>query len=195
MSLIVVQDILISDDLIEEKFVCNLQKCKGACCWKGDFGAPLEEDEKTALEELYPSISDLLPHENIERIKELGMYTYYAEPEAWGTTLMDNGACVFMQTDHLGIAYCTIEKAFQDQLINFQKPISCHLYPARVTENLDSGFAAINYDRWDICSPACEKGENLKIPLYRFIKDALIRKYGESFYEDLDNAADYITRK
>ncbi len=193
--MIIVKDILISDDLIEEQFMCNLNACKGACCWEGDWGAPLEEEEKTILDEIYKTIEPYLSKEGRKVISEKGKYTYYEEPGEFGTPLLENAACAYMTYDLNGVAQCGIEKAHKDGVIDFKKPISCHLYPVRINSDKDSHFEALNYDRWDICNAACKKGKENQMPVYRFVKDALIRRYGQDFYDELEVAAQFVNNK
>lgn len=190
--MLIVKDILVSDDIIEQQFVCNLEACKGACCWEGDWGAPLEEAELEILEEIQAFVTPYLSQESQEVLQEKGPYTYYKEPQEYGTSLLKNGACVYMIYDEKGVAKCGIEQAYMDQKISFKKPISCHLYPIRVNRNEEIGFEALNYDRWDICSAACQLGKQLQMPLYKFVKEAIVRKYDESFYEELDRIAHYV---
>jgi hypothetical protein len=184
--LVIIQDILISDDLFETYFVCNLSRCKGACCWEGDFGAPLSRSEVSKLPEVYSVIEDFLSASSKKVLQEQGLSTFYDEPKYDGTPLHLDGRCAYLIVDELGIAKCSIEKAFEEGLTDFQKPISCHLYPIRMKENELTGFAAMNYDQWDICSDACQLGEELKMPLFRFVQQAIIRKYGQSFFEEMD---------
>lgn len=193
--MIAIGNILVSDEVVEEHFICHLDKCKGACCWKGDFGAPLELTEKQILDDIYPEVKEFLTKEGRKQIETNRPYRYYRGMASWGTELLDNGACAFMTKEKNGIAACGIEKAYKAGKTDFQKPISCHLYPLRVQENKTKTFTAINYDRWDICKAACALGESEKLPVYRFIKDALIRKFGKDFYESLEKAAGFIKQK
>ncbi|MEL6862927.1 MAG: DUF3109 family protein [Bacteroidota bacterium] len=193
--MLIVQDILISDDVVKEAFACNLSACKGACCWEGDYGAPLEAAELSTLEQIYPTVKNYLSEESRRCIEREGLYTYYTEPAEYGTPLLENGACAYLIYDELGIAKCGIEQAYRDGAIDFYKPISCHLYPIRVNSNKAVGFEALNYDQWDICSAACQKGQREGIPLYRFAKTALIRKYGADFYEELEAAVEYAKQE
>lgn len=190
--MIIIKDILVSDDLIEEQFMCNLNACKGACCWEGDWGAPLEQEELDILNKIYRTIKPYLSKEGRKVISKKGKYTYYEEPKEFGTPLLENGVCAYMTYDLNGVAQCGIENAYKDGVIDFRKPISCHLYPIRVNSEEDLHFEALNYDRWDICSAACEKGKELQMPVYRFAKDALIRKYGVDFYDELEAAAQFV---
>ncbi len=189
MAMIMIEDILISEDIVQEKFACNLSACKGACCIEGDYGAPLSEDEILTMEKLLPEILPYLPEPSQQAIKEKGFYTYNKEESVSETNLMKDGACVFMGRDDLGITFCGIQKAYKEGKISFYKPISCHLYPIRTSHNHMNGFQTLNYDRWEICDAACSNGKKNKIKLYEFVKEALIRKYGEDFYDQLDHAA------
>lgn len=190
--MIIVQDILVSDDLVEQQFVCNLTVCKGACCWEGDYGAPLEDAELPVLDSIFEKIKPFLSPAGIAAIEAQGKYVWVEEEGEWATTLVNNGPCAYMTLDASGIAQCGIEKAWKAGAIDFQKPISCHLYPVRVEKNEQLGFEALNYHEWDICSAACELGRKENVPVYRFVKDALIRKYGQEFYDELDGAAAFL---
>lgn len=193
--MILIQDILISDDLIEEQFLCNLKACKGACCWEGDWGAPLEAEELQTLENIYEAVRPFLSEEGIAAIEQKGLFTWFDDPKQYGTSLQPNGACAFMIRDVNGIAKCGIEQAWLDGKTSFRKPISCHLYPVRVKKNEENGFEALNYDRWDICSAACELGKREKLPVYRFVREALIRRYGPDFYNELEAAARHTLKE
>lgn len=190
--MLVIQDILISEEIVEEKFFCNLNACKGACCTEGDYGAPVEDVEMQSIHQYIDVIKENLPERSKVMIETNGGFTFYKEPKVWGTSCHEDGACVFLTTNELGIAMCGIEKTWYEGKIPFQKPISCHLYPIRISKNDIIGFEAWNYDRWDICSAACDKGKKEKMPIYKFVKDAIIRKKGASFYEELDAAAQFI---
>ncbi len=190
--MLIIQDILISDDIVEKKFLCNLNACKGACCVEGDFGAPLEDEEIEVLEKIYPKIKPFLTEEGKSVIEQKGVKAYYEEPKEYGTPLIDGKACAFINFNSEGIAICGIEQAYNQGEINFKKPISCHLYPIRIEKNDSAGFEALNYDKWDICNPACSLGNEKQLPVYRFLKDAIIRKYGEDFYEELEAAVAYL---
>lgn len=191
-AMIIIQEVLVSNDIIEKQFMCNLNACKGACCWEGDFGAPLEDEEIEVIQKDYQKIKPFLSKKGRKVIREKGKFTYYKEPEENGTPLLENAACAYMTYDYKGVAQCGIEQAHKAGVTSFKKPISCHLYPIRVTKQKNPLFEALNYDRWDICSAACEKGKEEQIAIYQFVKDALIRQYGEDFYTELDAAAQYI---
>ena len=185
--MIQIDDKLISEDLFSEEFVCNLAKCKGICCVDGDAGAPLDEDETKILDEIYPKIKSYLRPEGIQAIEEQGTYTLDFEGDLV-TPLVNNAECAYVIFDEKGYTKCAIEKAYEDGVIDWQKPISCHLYPIRITEY--SNFSAINYHEWDICSDACTLGKELGVKVYQFLKKPLIRKYGEEFYQTLSEAAE-----
>ena len=185
--MIQIDDKLISEDLFSEEFVCTLAKCKGICCVEGDAGAPLDEDETKILDEIYPKIKPYLRPEGIQAIEEQGTYTLDFEGDLV-TPLVNNAECAYVIFDEKGYTKCAIEKAYEDGVIDWQKPISCHLYPIRITEY--SNFSAINYHEWDICSDACTLGKELGVKVYQFLKKPLIRKYGEEFYQTLSEAAE-----
>ncbi len=182
--MIEVGKVILSDDVKEQFFVCNLEKCKGACCVEGDLGAPLEEGELTLLEESYEAVKPYLMKEGIEAIEKQGKYVLDEDGE-YSTTTIDGAECAYAVYDDRGILKCGIEQAFLEGKTDFKKPISCHLYPIRA-KRYDE-FEALNYDQWDICNPACDFGKELGVPVYKFLKDPLIRKYGESWYRELES--------
>lgn len=182
--------ILVSDDVTDKQFACDLNACKGACCWEGDFGAPLEHEELAILEEIYPKVEPLLTEEGKAAIAAQGFYTENKQFGGQDTPLVENRACAYMGLNETGMAYCTIERAYNEGLINWKKPISCHLYPIRVKTKPEANFEALNYDRWEICSAACTKGKREKIRVYEFAKPALIRKYGQAWYDELAAAVE-----
>lgn len=188
--MILIDEILISEDVIKKNFACNLSACKGACCVEGDYGAPLTEKEQLILAEVLVKVMPYLPENAKAVIQEKGFAVKNDIDAKLETELMPDGSCVFMGRNQLGITFCGIEKAFNAGDIDFKKPISCHLYPIRVTNNDITGFHSLNYDRWDICSAACDRGDKEEIRVYEFAKDAIIRQYGEEFYDQLSAAAD-----
>lgn len=190
--MIIVQDKLVSDDVVEQKFICNLSACKGACCWEGDFGAPLEKDELAIMESIQEKVRPFLSPAGIAALEAQGPYVWFEGMNENGTTLIDGGPCAYMTYDALGVAQCGIEMAWKAGAVDFQKPISCHLYPIRVSKYEHFNSEVLNYDRWDICSAACALGEKEQVPVYQFLKTALIRKYGQDFYDELDGAAQYL---
>jgi len=180
--MIQVGDILVSDDIRDKEFVCNLEKCKGACCVEGDYGAPLEEEELAILKRIYPRVKPYLTKKGINTIEKEG--THVIDPDGdYATPVIKGRECAYSHYDENGILKCGIEEAHKDGKIPFRKPISCHLYPIRVTKKRD--LEALNYNKWSICSPACTLGKQLQVPLYKFLKDPLIRKYGEEWYAEL----------
>ncbi len=185
--MIIIDDKLVSDELVNEAFVCDLNACKGACCVEGDYGAPLEAEEALLLREIYPRIEGFLLPEGRAAIEAQGTHVPGEEAGDFATPLIEGGPCAYMTRDELGIARCGIEQAWRAGAVDFQKPISCHLYPIRVSRLLD--YEALNYHRWEVCSAACSLGEKLKVPVYVFLKDPIVRRYGEAFYEALDEAA------
>lgn len=187
--MILIQEILISSAVIKEQFVCHLEKCKGACCVGGDYGAPIDDDEIPILTEAFEKIKPYMDPSGIKAIEEHGVYQLFDESRFKGVTLREDTACAFVRIDQQGIAHCTIEEAWKDGATDFRKPISCHLYPIRVRKSETRGYNALNYDKWNLCSPACSLGKQLKVPLYQFVKEALVRKYGQEFYDELDQVA------
>lgn len=177
---------LVSLDLIDENFTCDLEKCKGACCVQGESGAPLLDKEVEKLDKIYPDIKDFLRPETREFIEKKG--TSYIDADGEPVTQLNNGEeCVFTVFEN-GIARCGIEKAFDAGKTDFRKPVSCHLYPVRIRRYKD--FQAVNYDKWEICHPAIEKGDELQMPVYRFTGQSLIRRFGITWYDELNEAAE-----
>jgi len=187
MPMLAIGNALVSEDVIEKQFVCDLNACKGACCVKGDYGAPLEEDELPMLDAIYEKVKPYLTADGIKAIEKQGKYLLYEKKE-WVTPLAKGKECAYTIFDN-GTAKCGIEKAYYEGKISWKKPVSCHLYPIRITKH-KSGVDAINYDRWNICNPACKLGKSLQVPVYKFLKDSLIRKYGEDWYKELEFAAE-----
>ena len=177
-----VGEVLVSDDIREREFVCNLDKCKGACCVEGDYGAPLDEDELAILEDIYPKVKPYLSPEGIREIERQGKHTTDCDGDLV-TPVIDGRECVYAIYDKKGILKCGIEEAYNDGKVKWKKPISCHLYPIRITKKKE--FEALNYHKWHICSPACALGKELQVPVYQFLKVPLVRKYGEAWYDDL----------
>jgi Fe-S-cluster containining protein len=194
--MIAIDDVLISDDILEKNFICNLTACKGACCWEGDYGAPVTKAEESSIAEHLHTFIDELPDESKKYLSKYKSSKYYREPKMLGTPLLRNKRCVFLTTNELGVSICGIEKAYKEGKSPINKPISCHLYPIRVTKNEEQKFEAWNYDRWDICSAACKLGNKHQVRIYQFLKEAIIRYKGEGFYEALeayDN--EYLNKK
>jgi len=192
LDMLIVQDKLVDDEILKEEFMCNLNACKGACCWEGDMGAPLEEKEIEILDKEYASIRPFLTSEGQDKLDAVGTNVYYEEDKMMGTPLIENAACAFMTKNELGMAQCGIEQAWRDGKSSLRKPVSCHLYPIRIEQDHFASFETLRYDRWDICSAACSKGKDNKIKVFEFAKDALIRKYGQDWYDELEAA--YVNR-
>jgi len=191
--MIAIDNVLLSDEIIEEHFVCDLEKCKGGCCVDGDCGAPLTKDETKILKRIYPQIKPYLSPEYIPEIEKQGTNV---TDDQFGlvTPTVNGGICVYGITDEQGIVKCGIEKAWRAGKTDFRKPISCHLFPIRVIDK--SGFELINYEpRPTLCRPACALGNKLKVPVYVFLKEALIRKYGDEFYEGIEAVAKKVKGK
>ncbi|MCW3786669.1 DUF3109 family protein [Plebeiibacterium sediminum] len=183
--MIQIDDKIISLELFQEKFICNIAKCKGICCVEGDSGAPLTEDEAKELEEIYPKIKHLLSEDSIKVIEEEGTSVIDFEDELV-TPIVNGQECVYTYFDSKGTVHCAIEMAWKQGEVNFRKPISCHLYPIR-TKKLTQG-EALNYDVWPICADACILGEEKGVSVYQFLKEPLIRKYGEAFYHEMEES-------
>lgn len=180
---------IVSEDIIEKDFVCNLNACKGVCCVDGDAGAPLEKEEIKILEEIYPTVKPFLRKEGIESIEEQGTYivTEFGDLE---TPLVKGAECAYVIFDEKETAMCAIEEAYNKGLVSWKKPISCHLYPVRIQNY--SEFSAVNYHKWQICDDACTLGQELQVPVYKFVKEALVRKFGEDWYLELEKTAQKI---
>lgn len=178
--MILINNIFVEESILTASFCCNLSKCFGACCIEGESGAPLNIEELEQLENVYPKIKNYLPPKNQQILEKQGLYVKDEDGD-WTTPLTSkNGPCAFAVFKE-NIAYCSIEQAYKDNKINWQKPISCHLYPIRVERK--NNFIYLRYHEWNICQPAL-KG---KIPMFRFLKHALIRAFGAEFYEQLEN--------
>lgn len=187
--MIAIDNVLISEDIIEKNFICNLDACKGACCWEGDYGAPISEEEAAQLDQNIADILPYLPQESRNYLKRSPTSKYYKGPKMLGTPLLRNKRCVYLTEDANGVSLCGIEQAYKEGACAINKPISCHLYPIRVIKNEAQNFEAWNYDRWDICSAACKLGNKHKVRIYEFLKDAIIRYKGIDFYNQLDDIA------
>lgn len=185
--MIIIDNILISDDIITEEFICNLSKCKGGCCVDGDAGAPLNKDELKQIKAAYKVIKDELSDEAKAEIKRSGPYTT-EEGFGYVTPAINGGICVYGYTDEQGIVKCLFEKAYYEGRTDFKKPISCHLYPIREIRTREN--VALNYSpRETLCAPACKLGKSQKVKVYQFLKEPLIRRFGEPFYHALEQIA------
>ena len=189
--MIAIDNVLVSDDVIEAKFVCDLHKCKGGCCEDGDAGAPLEKKEMQIIEENFKQIAPYLSSEGSDVIKNKGKFLYDKE-FGWVTPTINNAICAYGFRDKQGIIKCGIEAAYNDGKLNWKKPISCHLFPIKTTRTKD--YTMLNYEpREVLCNPGCVLGKKVKMPVYQFLKESLIRKFGEAFYNTLHQIAlDYF---
>ena len=177
---------LVSEELIKENFICHLEKCKGACCIEGDAGAPLLESEIQILADIYPSVKPYMTAKGIETVEKFGTSVKNLDDDLTTPCVDGNKECAYVTWEG-GITKCAIEKAYEDGKVNWKKPISCHLYPIRLTAYPE--FDMLRYDRWSICSSACSFGDEHLVKIYQFLKDPLIRKYGEAWYQELEENA------
>jgi len=177
---------IVSEDILEKDFVCNLSACHGACCVDGDAGAPLNEEETKILQDIYPLVKPFLRKEGIAVIEAQGTWVNGTDGEL-ETPLIDDKDCAYVIFDGK-TALCGIEQAYNQGIVKWKKPVSCHLYPIRVKDF--SEFSAVNYDRWDICDPACSLGAELEVPVYKFVKEALVRRFGIDWYTELEKVAE-----
>ncbi|TKK64319.1 DUF3109 family protein [Ilyomonas limi] len=193
--MIAIDNKLISDSVLEAQFVCDLNKCKGGCCEDGDAGAPLEIEELNELISNYEVIKPYLTPEGIKAIEKQGKYIYDTE-FGWVTPTVNSGICAYGIRDEKGIIKCGIEQAYYDGKLKWKKPISCHLFPIRIQKSQqDEDLEYVNYEpRQDLCKAACKLGKQLKVPVYIFLKEAIIRKYGEEFYEALAASAEVVKK-
>ncbi|PKG50069.1 DUF3109 family protein [Olleya sp. 1-3] len=182
---------IVSESIIEKDFVCNLSACKGACCVEGDAGAPLSEEEARILKEIYPKVKPYLREEGIASIEAQGtsIITGFGDLE---TPLVGGAECAYVTFDDKKTAMCGIEQAYNAGEVEWKKPVSCHLYPIRVKDYTE--FSAVNYDKWDICDDACSLGKELQVPVYKFVKEALVRRFGEDWYTELEKVASKMSR-
>lgn len=190
--MIQIDDTIISLDVFKEKFLCNLDACKGECCIEGDAGAPLEEEEVEQLKKVLPVIWEDLSSEAQAVIEKQGV-CYKDEDGDLVTSIVNGKDCVFTCYDEKGCCYCAIEKAYREGKVDFYKPVSCHLYPIRVQKY--SEFKAVNYHRWSVCKAAVLLGEKEDVPVYKFLKEPLIRKFGEDWYTELEIAAEEMKNR
>jgi hypothetical protein len=183
--MIAIGETLVSEELLEKKFVCDLNACKGACCVEGESGAPLEDKEVLILEEIYEKVKPYIPADGIKAIEKQGKHVIDSDGERV-TPLVKGKHCAYTYFEN-GMALCAIEKAHKEGKIDFKKPVSCHLYPVRIDKT--NMYDSVKYERWSICKAACVNGEKLQVPVYRFVKEALIRKYGKKWYAELERVA------
>lgn len=177
---------LVSLDVFQKQFVCDLAACKGACCVHGDAGAPVEDHERALMDEALDAVLPYMRPEGVIAVAEQGTTVIDSDGDIT-TPLVNGGECAYVSFDSDGTAKCAFEQAHRAGKTSFYKPVSCHLYPIRIKTYRN--FEAVNYDKWDICKPACDCGEKLSVPVYKFVKNALLRKYGEAWFEQADAAA------
>jgi hypothetical protein len=190
--MIAIDNILVSDQVVEEQFVCDLTKCKGGCCEDGDAGAPLEMDELDQLNRFFEEVKRYMTDEGVRQVEKVGKYVYDNE-FGWVTPTINSGICAYGYRDKQGIIKCAIEQAYNDGKTAWKKPISCHLFPIRLKKSKNGETEFVNYEpREDLCAAACKMGKKLKVPVYIFLKEAIIRKYGEEFYETLNATAKHM---
>ena len=194
--MIIIDHVLVSDQVVEEQFVCDLTKCKGGCCEDGDAGAPLENKEKQYVKDFFEIVKPYMTKEGIKEIEQVGPYLYDRE-FGWVTPTIEGKICAYGYKDKDGIIKCAFEQAYNDGKIPWKKPISCHLFPIKLSKSKsDPGIEYMNYEpREDLCKAACSLGKKLKVPAYVFLKESIIRKYGETFYETLDATAAHLKEK
>jgi hypothetical protein len=193
-SMISIYKTLISEEIFEEKFVCDLNACKGECCVAGESGAPLEEEELSIMINIVDKVKPYLNKKGLKAIEKYGPYVIDSDGDFTTTLVGKEKECAFVVFDDNKIAKCAIEMAHKDGVIDWQKPISCHLYPIRTTTY--KTYDAVNYHRWNICKDACACGQKLDVPVYRFLKTPLIRKYGKEWFKKLELAhKEYVKLK
>lgn len=187
--MIAIDNVLVSDEVVEAQFVCDLMKCKGGCCEDGDAGAPLEKGELEIINNIFETIKPYLTREGLRWIEKHGRYVYDRE-FGWVTPTIEGKMCVYGFRDENGIIKCGIEQAYRDGKIQFKKPISCHLYPITIKSGKKGEYDKVNYEpRETLCKPACALGKKLKVPVFEFLKEPIVRKYGEDFYNALEKVA------
>lgn len=176
-----IENVLVSDEIKDKHFVCNLSACCGDCCVEGDAGAPLEEEEISILEDHIDAVKPFMTKEGLKEVERTGIFDFDTDG-TFVTPLVNDRECAFVYREN-GINFCSIEKSFLEGKTPFQKPMSCHLYPIRLSTVGD--YVAVNYHKWSICDPALINGNKLGVPIYKFLKEPLIRKFGKSWYQKL----------
>jgi hypothetical protein len=193
--MIAIDNILIADAVVKDQFVCDLSKCKGACCVDGDAGAPLENEELDKINEVYEAVLPYLNETSKKELERQGRYVYDRE-YGWVTPTINSKVCVYGIHDAAGVVKCGIEQAYIDGKVKWKKPISCHLFPIITKESKHSDNVYVNYEpREDHCKAACTFGKKLKVPVYVFLKEALTRKFGKKFYSALEATAEHLNKK
>jgi len=190
-TVIVIDNVLVSDHIVEKQFVCDLSKCKGGCCEDGDAGAPLEEGELDTIVDVYETVKSYLSKASVSEIEKKGKYVFNKE-FGWVTPTLgdDSEICVYGIREKDGMIKCAFEQAYYDGKIKWKKPVSCHLFPIIAEKGENGNHDKMNYEpRQRLCNPACSLGKKLQVSTYEFLKEAVVRKYGNEFYEALDTIA------
>lgn len=187
-SIIQIDDILVSSEIVTEYFACDYEKCKGACCIIGDSGAPMKEEEAELMEKNYDCYKDLMTPQGRKAVDEKGFFEIDFDGDIVTPLVPGTEECAFSAVDANGGCFCCSERAYCEGRGDYPKPISCRLYPIRVTE-LSNGTLALNYHQWDICRDARERGKREGIRVYQFLKEVIEESFGEEFYEALDYVA------
>lgn len=185
--MLVINNTRVSEELLKTEFVCNLNACKGACCVAGASGAPLETDEAELLRKHFPKFKHYMTDLGLEAVKKQGYAVYDSDGDLTTPLVGPEKECAYVYFDSDQTAKCAIEKAYEDGHVDWIKPISCHLYPIRIssTKNLE----LVKYSRWSVCAPACKNGKQLGVPVFKFLKKPLIRKFGQAWYKQLETIA------
>lgn len=192
--MIAIENALLSDSVLTEQFLCDLTKCKGGCCVDGDAGAPLEKTELKIMDEIYETVRQYMTAQGKKQVEEQGRYVYDKE-FGWVTPTVEGKICAYGFKDKAGIVKCAIEQAYLDGKISWKKPISCHLFPLIAKKSKRGETVLVNYEpREDLCKSACALGKKLKLPVYVFLKEPIIRKFGEAFYEALEATAGHLKK-
>lgn len=193
IPIVQVGDVLLSSDILTECFCCDLEACRGACCVEGDAGAPVTQDEVAELENVLDTVWPELSASAQAVLDRQGV-AYVDEEGDLVTSIVGGKDCVFTCHDAAGCCLCTTERAFRNGKTHWPKPISCYLYPIR-EKRLGNGLVALNYHRWEVCAPAVRKGRALQLPVYKFLRDPLIRRFGAEWYGELEQTADELRRQ
>lgn len=190
--MIEIDDKIVSLDILREAFACDISRCKGICCVEGNAGAPLDIDEVDTLEEEWENYSPYMTPEGRQAVEQQGFMVVDQDGD-YTTPLVDDAECAYSFNEN-GVTYCAIERAYREGRTSFLKPISCHLYPIRLMR-FSNGSIGLNYHRWEVCRPACEYGQKLGIPVYKSLREPLIRRFGEEFYNALECAASMLEQQ
>lgn len=183
---------VINTEIFRRRFVCDISKCKGTCCYDGDSGAPLEKEELDKLTEVFPAVEPLLSDKEREEISRQGLWVTDADGD-FVTPIIDGRECVYTNREPDGTWSCAIEKAFREGNTNWRKPISCYLYPIRVSKTRK--YELLNFHEWEVCRPAMELGQKVGTPAYKFLREPIIEKFGEDFYKELEELEQELSRQ